>query len=382
MKLSIFYKPLLLLVVLVITLVSCKRTSKDESFLGPRVMVAPEDFSIQGDTLGFKFTNTGTKVNFLTGTSYFEAKFSSEVSWKVEIKSRANGAKKSLYGTSDALNMVSCPWNGESDSLMFSNGDTCDAKLSITGFLDSLNSPKLISKTFVITKSRFYEKVINGISNHTIVDFEVSPGLPGLTEPYFDKEDELRGAIFSSKNEYSERAHGKFSLYCSGNDINNNGYIGGFDLPSLIGLLGVVKETKPEDVYLNVFVKGFPNKINTGLTLILYELDSLNVSSPAAITAAKGIDVSLMKKLSYSTDKWIKQVNVDWVGWRLVSVKYSEFKKPNTNEGVYGCSGNCILEPHKIRGMAVGLDSYPNTGYQAEMAVDNFVITEGGPFKP
>jgi hypothetical protein len=82
--------------------------------------------------------------------------------------------------------------------------------------------------------------------------------------------------------------------------------------------------------------------------------------------------------MNANNDKWIKQIQVDWVGWKLVSVKYSEFSKPSGN----GCLGNCKLEPHKVRSMSAGIDSYPNPGYSAEFAVDYFVLSEYSPFNP
>ena len=373
MKFTTVYKSIVITALSTLVLAACTRSSKEEAFLGPKVLPAPEGFAIQGDSLGFKFTNSGTSVDFLTGTSYLESKFSSEVTWKVAIVSRANGAVKTLTGTSATLDNVTCPWNGESDYLLFSNGDSCDANLTITGYADAANVLKKTSKSFVIGKSKDYEKVINGINNHTIVDFEPSPGAPGLTVPYSDAMD----SPFISKSEYSDRAHGKYSLYCAGNDLSNNGYIGGLDMIKLVGLVGLVKETNANDVYLNMYVKGF-GKMNTGLTLLFYELDSLHVDNPKSIAGGLAIPEGSWAGLAKSNDKWIKQINVDWIGWKLVSVKYSEFKKPNTD----GCNGNCTLEPHKMRGMSIGLDSYPATGFPAEFAVDNFVITEGGPFKP
>jgi hypothetical protein len=378
MKFTTVYKSIVITALSTLVLAACTRSSKEEPFLGPKVLPAPEGFAIQGDSLGFKFTNSGTKVNFLKGTTYFESKFSSEVSWKLAIVSRANGAVKTLTGTSATLDNVTCPWNGESDYLLFSDGDTCDANLTITGYADDSKNIKMTTKSFVIDSAKNYN---DGIKNHLIVDFEAGAG---LATPYFDAQD---GNLFSNPEygdsavhtQYALRnaAHGKFSLRCAGNDVNSNGYIAGYDMKSLVGLVGQVKETDPSEVYLNMYVKGF-GKHNTGLTLLLYELDTLNVDNHASITGGKNIADTKQGALAYTNDKWIKQVNVNWVGWKLVSVKYSEFKKPN-NEG---CNGNCKLEPHKLRGMSIGLDSYPATGYSAEFAVDYFILTEGGPFKP
>ena len=364
MKLTRVYQSVLFAAIVAFILASCTRTSKDESYLGPKVITAPDGFQVLGDTMGFKFTNLGTEVDFTNGgVSYFDAKFSSEVSWQVEITNKRNGAKKTLFGTNTGLDLITSAWTGNADYQ-----DPCDAKLTVTGYFDASKNIKVTSKSFVIGKGKDYN---DGIKNHLIVDFE---GGAGLATPYSDP---LDGMLKSNPEYGDSAAHGKFSFRIAGNDINKNGYIAGVDMKNLVELTGKIKETNPSDVYLNMYVKGF-GKQNTGLNILIYELDSLNVNSQASINGAKIIPESLHGELGNSTDRWIKEINVNWVGWKLVSIKYSEFAKPNNK----GCNGNCNLEPHKLRAMSIGLDSYPVTGYEAEFAVDYIMFTEGGPFKP
>ena len=73
MKFTTVYKSIVITALSTLVLAACTRSSKEEAFLGPKVLPAPEGFAIQGDSLGFKFTNSGTSVDFLTGTSSDES---------------------------------------------------------------------------------------------------------------------------------------------------------------------------------------------------------------------------------------------------------------------------------------------------------------------
>jgi hypothetical protein len=366
MKLNLV-KNTLVVAVLATLILGC-RTNKDEKYLGPKVVIAPKGFQVIGDSLLAKPTVAVKGIDYQNGSpAYFKSDFSNEASWKLVITSKNNGAYKVLNGTSKSLDAAVATWNGGSDYLLFSSGDSCDAKLSFTGYVDGNNEPIVKTTKFKVNKGLIYDGLtFNNVKSHVVADFDNSV----LTTPYFDVS---AGTNFVSKNEYrTEKAQGNFALYCTGKDPNNNGYIGGYDMPNLVGLTGKVTSTNPDDVYINMYVRGF-GKTNTGLTLLVYELDSLTkFGKPVKI------DESEFAGLTKTCDKWIKQINVDWVGWKLVSIKYSSFIKPNSD----ACNGNCTQEPHKLRGLSIGLDSYPNTGFEAELAVDMIVITENGPFKP
>jgi hypothetical protein len=359
----------------IVLLSACSRTTKDQELIGPNTVCANADFSVTNDTLFLKSTSPTLDFTTIGNQLYFESMFSSQVTWNIKIKSRVNGATKTLSGTSDKLDVVTGLWNGGSDYLLFSTGDTCDVEMTFLCHKNAQGDPFITDSKFVIKKGPLYSNT-NGIKNVAFVDFETT-GLVGFTPPYSDV---APGTNYFSKEVDSVKAHGKFGFYVKGEDPNSNGYIGGFDMKLPGVLAGKVSSTltNPDDLYINMYVKGY-GKTNTGLTLIMYELDSLyepGYTRPIPqIVGAPDTETAFMNA---NNDKWIKQIQVDWVGWKLVSVKYSEFSKPSGN----GCLGNCKLEPHKVRSMSAGIDSYPNPGYSAEFAVDYFVLSEYSPFNP
>ncbi|HSZ24962.1 MAG TPA: hypothetical protein VK766_04555, partial [Cytophagaceae bacterium] len=78
-----------------------------------------------------------------------------------------------------------------------------------------------------------------------------------------------------------------------------------------------------------------------------------------------------------ANDKYIYQIGVTWTGWQLVSFNYSQFKVPNTGGGL----GNNQLNPNRLCGMALELDSYPTQSFEVSAYVDMVVVTENGIFQ-
>lgn len=76
-------------------------------------------------------------------------------------------------------------------------------------------------------------------------------------------------------------------------------------------------------------------------------------------------------------DKWIYSININWTGWRFVTIKYSDFKKPTNDSN----KGGGKLEAFKLSGLAFELSSQPSAGQEVYCKIDYVTVTEGGPFK-
>ena len=78
-------------------------------------------------------------------------------------------------------------------------------------------------------------------------------------------------------------------------------------------------------------------------------------------------------------DEYEFGIQVDWVGWKLVSGKYSGF--PLTTDGAKARNGNKKREPHHIGKIGVVLLA-TTTGQKACVNFDFATFTMGKPFNP
>jgi len=152
------------------------------------------------------------------------------------------------------------------------------------------------------------------------------------------------------------------SFLLKGTDNNGDYFVGGLQqvLPTRI-----FANKKASDIYFNLYIYGFgpeekltPNatKLNIGTS----EDDNGNGSFEAT-----------------SEDTFEQQVNVDWVGWKLISIRYSNLKQSTSRDN--GGSGNNIIEPIKAVSLNVNLISSPN-GSHVGTALDYVIITYGKPY--
>ena len=367
---KIFKSPIILAISSLMFFNSCKRTSEDTNQFGPELIVADASFTIENDSL-YVMPITGATIDFNKGfNAYFKAKFSKKASWTLKIKSVLTGAVREFTGTSDSLSIANTLWSGQSDSLIFSNNDVCTATLSVLG-LDNkwVTNFKSVSQPSLL-------KTGNAINFGAFANFDVSSE---FAVSYGDKNDQI--GFMKADPEY-QGANGKFSLYVHALDGNGDGFCGGFEMETAVALIGKITSKDPENVYINAYVKGY-GKPNSGVKFLLYELDTLNSDNPQAVINASNLvtefpDVSKHSDLIKKNDRWEYQLNPSWVGWKLVSIKYSDFKKSKTDGG----NGNGKMEPNKVREFTMEIGSYPTTTSEVEFAIDYLVLTQGGKFDP
>ncbi|HSZ71236.1 MAG TPA: hypothetical protein VK750_01085, partial [Cytophagaceae bacterium] len=143
---------------------------------------------------------------------------------------------------------------------------------------------------------------------------------------------------------------------------------------SLTELQDVVYTNDPSQLYFNAYVYGYGRASNSFFFQV-WENDA------ATISGGIGVFPTPIAAPNFATnDMWMSVVEVDWVGWKLVSVPYSSFK-PASNP-LSGGGGNRIKEPLKISGMAIEVDSYPANQQTVELAFDMITVTHNAPFQP
>jgi len=182
-----------------------------------------------------------------------------------------------------------------------------------------------------------------------------------------------------------------------GQDDNNNGWSGGTNSENLVDFYLVDSLPKllidsgvPEDkLFFNVFIYG-TGKASTTVQLKVYEYDEktyekdtmIVLDSREALRHALFAGDGLPPRITYDQSKndgYIHDVQVNWLGWKLVSVPYSSFR--SNADPAAGGGGDRNKESWRICGMAVSLLSFPETGQLTEAYVDYLSVTIGGTFQ-
>jgi hypothetical protein len=350
----------------------CKK--KTEDFLGPEYNKAPGDLVFTGNITGHGFDafnvvklsgfhfypTAATSINIGTNYQYYVAKFNHTVRWTITISSWKTHAQKVLTGYSDYIDESNSIWDGGSSNDYFfgynTTNDSVEVKLTVQG------SDLVAIDTIKLTGMKIYTDVFNGINHILIDDFEGTAPLTAFS-PFYPDLDDLGGGNFGNNAYNGIKNQGNFSYRMYGKDMNNNTYIGSNNTPTLNDIpSGTITETDPNEVYINLYIYG-AGRANTTVSVIAFEND-----------ANQAMGTTFNQTIN---DKYIYQIGVDWTGWKLVSFRYSAFKRPNTGAGL----GNNHKNPEKLSGLALELDSYPTPGYEVEGFVDMVVVTENGVFQ-
>lgn len=352
----------------------CKRTSKDESYLGAELKPASGNFFVISGPNGFITTRKSSKgadiiittptggpsgsVNMAKDSVFIEAKFSEKVSWNVQFTGLSSGAKKQIKGVSDSLSKLNTLWGGEpTDIPFFINNEFIVAELTIMGSSASYRD------TFKITNPKNYHKIVkNGVTYLVLDDFESSgtnansPFSQVSVDPF-----DINVSDYSLST--TKKVSGKESFYFKGFDSNWNGYLVAKTTDVSKTTTFGITDSIPENVYFNLYIYG------TGASSATVSLEFFEDEHPDA----SGLNLKI-------DDGYLFDVMVNWTGWKLVSIPYSAFKKaPDPNSAG---NGNGRKEPQKISAASITLNSYPTPGKTVDAYVDFAIVSVGGPFIP
>ncbi|HVD97551.1 MAG TPA: hypothetical protein VNB90_05045 [Cytophagaceae bacterium] len=370
MSRKIIFSPILCL--LALTLISgCKK--KYDEHIGPHYTSVPSDFAIVNNRLdiynvlnssGYVSGPSVVSVNLKTNHQFYAAKFNYNVRWNLTISSGLTHAVKVFTGFTDYIDSTNAKWDGASDNEYFFGYTSSSQPDYVTITLNIPGSDIVIRDTMkVLMKKNYHKQTINGIYHYLVDDFDGGNDTTAFSPFYIDAAD-INGGNTGTPGYSAIKNQANFSYHMTGLDINNNTYIGSCNTPTLNDIkANTFTVTDPHNLFINLYVYG-TGKPNTTVSIISYEND-----------AAQAAGVPLDQHIN---DKFIYQIGVTWKGWKLVSFPYSDFKRPNTGAGL----GNNQLNPEKISGFAMELDSYPSSGFDVEAMVDMMVITENGVFQP
>ena len=372
---------LLTIVMSATVFLACKRSISNDEILGPGLVSAPADFTGLLSAPVLKRMNRfgvvttispTTSLFFGTLNSYgIEADLSHEVSWTITFEGVTSTAEVIRKGTGNKINLLadSLQWTGESDNFrFFMDGEDVLYTISFLG------SAIEYSNTLKIATTKGYNELIVYRANqapleyYMVDNFDGNYGILPMQTAYADAADGVdKVAIFTTNN---IQVDGVVSYYAKGTDASKNNYLGGASHESLIEMWRRIKETDPSKVFVNAYIYGY-DKPNSSVFLQLYESDNNDPLNPSDIPTSW---------VGNANDMWYSIVQVNWKGWKLVSIPYSAFKPANNPNS--GGNGNRIQEPHKLSGCGIEIESFPTPGFPVELSMDLMTITVNGPFVP
>ena len=332
-------KKLLFLIIISLPFVACRKDST--VYDGPSIYDSFGEFKLIET-----FKADTDSADFATGDNVvFTAKFNKSVKWTVTIVGQTTKSTKIIEGISNSLDAGNCKWNGSTSKFPVFKAENCKAYLTITDVTDTL-------ETTVAIKS---PKTIDG---YVIADFEtgLKPGWTSFIQTGADMDFGVKSDVFSPQGEKYLNMAGT---------VNWDWLIGLVDFPA--SAYGTAKtfplSTNPDAVYFNCLVYGQPN---TNSTLILFQFRE-DENGDGNFNAN-------------SDDQYDLQVNVDWEGWKLISIKYSDLTSlENGNPTIP--KGNAAHNPDKLWKISMLHLANPNLGF-ASSKLDMIAFTTSKPLEP
>ncbi|MFN5181506.1 MAG: hypothetical protein ACK5D5_00625 [Bacteroidota bacterium] len=316
----------------------CKKTS--DQFEGPDLNDLYGSFQVMET-----FKCSADSVNFSIGQqAYFTAQTSKMVDWEIHIKGLSSGAEKIITGKSKSIDISNSLWNGSTTTLPMFRAEWCAIKLIFPTEQDTLyDSVKVIAPK------------IN--SGYLITDFESGPN-SGWTSFI------QSGANMSFQISGTTPVPQGTKYYNMAGTVNWDWLIGLIEFPSTAnGNAHFPLGTNPNNEYFNVMVWGEPG-ITNALVLFQFREDENNNGTFE----------------SASEDEYDYELPVNWTGWKLISVKYSDLVTL-VNGAPAMPKGNKIHNPDKLMKVSVLHLANPSTGF-SKTKMDYLIFTQNGPLQP
>jgi hypothetical protein len=320
-----------------------------EDFIGKEFIEAPSDLQV------LSFDGTTDLVDFTKDSVGVVGELSHRVSWIVTFKGSLSGAIKTFEGMSQSIDPSQFKWGGEHDpskSLKFFLKDE-----PVFVEISFINSSLIVRDTIVIKQTKKFagDILFDGFDKAT---------LGAYSWPNFLDFNENDGEIWLAKPNEEYVVQGLRSLSLSGKDNDNSYFIGGMRAQSSSdpgNKYFKFQSLNPDSVFFNAYIYGDGN-ITTRMSIGVAEDDNLNGSYEDA-----------------TDDVWEYAIKINWKGWKLVSVRYSDFARAaNVN---FGGGGNGKRELDRVKRITFNLLSDP-AGNAASYIVDFPIITYGSAFDP
>ena len=332
-------KKISLIILVLISIVACRKKEHDK-IDGPSLQDLNGQFTIINTLQASQ-----DSVDFSVGeTVFFTASLSKNTSWQLRISGLSSGAEKIITGLSSSLDASSGLWNGSTSNLPLFRAEQCKVELTFAGEPDTL----------VV-----YVKVLQPKTNSgfIVADFEngFNSGWGSFTQSGANMD-------FQIKTDTSA-AEGNDYLNMAGT-VNWDWLIGLVNFKaSAYGASTLPLPSNPNAVYFNVMIYGEPGLINSIVLFQFQEDDN-----------GDGLFTST------SEDMYSIEIPVNWVGWKLISVKYSDLLCL-VNGTASTPAGNGTHNSDKIQQINMLHLANPSSGF-AKAKIDYVIFTENGPLIP
>lgn len=325
-----------LLFVLTLFFISCEK----DKFEGPMLDNPNVEFEILQplEVLG----STDFSNNQIT---YFKTSFTKQVDWKIKIHGLNSGSVKILSGKSDFIDQTNSLWDGSPTKIPFFLGEEdCLIELSFEMYDD------IIIDTINIQSPRIY----NGENTVLITNYEngFNPNFTGFFQSGCTKALSIGGGAGQGVNFLQQFGTCDWDWLIGYVDYHSTYWWDQNDLVS-----------DPSQVYFNIMINGdstisdVSNLPNSKFKLEFYEDEN----------GDGYYDPNTEDRYDYEFD-------VDWMGWKMVSICYNDIDKlvlaTNGSDGV--------RNPSKISNVRTLLLANPNSGY-AKADVDFLIWSIGSP---
>ena len=258
----------------------------------------------------------------------FQMGFNKNIDWKISITGLVSGSNKVISGFSNSLDSNLNIWNGTTSQFPFFEQEYCAIELTFLNESDTLRDtieimgPQLYTDGFIVAdfENGFPTDAFNKPQGgNTLATFVISDDVPLLGNYYF----QMGGMI------NYDWALGKieFKLDYSSNQISSS----------------------PDDFYLNLGIFSDTVDLHTGQFVNVLISESDEPFDPDNNSVANIFD---------SNEEVYKlKLYIDWEGWKLISIRYSDFVATNSTAGV-------VFErnPNDIKGIRIACQACPSGG--------------------
>ena len=302
-----------------------------------------ESLNIVGDSADFSNNQT----------MYFTASFSKQIDWTIKIKGLNSSAVKIISGKSQTINQANSTWNGSSTQLPFFIAEDCDLELTLKWNTIDSGNPNIIMHNDTIYNQVNVQsaKIYTNENTVLISDFEggFNPNFTSFFQAGCTKSLVTNGA--GEGNKYLAQ-------------------YGTCDWDWLIGYVdyfsahwydqeGLIND--PTKLYFNIMINGastisdVSNLPNSLFKLEFYEDENGDDYHDAS-----------------SEDRYDYEFDVNWTGWRMISICYNDLIQPSSN------AGDGVKEPSKIINVRTLLLANPESGF-AKADVDFLIWSFNAP---
>jgi hypothetical protein len=264
--------------------------------------------------------------------------------WKIKITGQTSGAVKEITGTSKTIALNDAIWNGSTSQLPMFRNEICAIQLTFVGESDTIVDQVKITG-------------VKSNSGYVIADFEngLNSGWTSFIQQGANMDFQIKTDNFAPQ--------GDDYLNMAGT-VNWDWLIGLINFKaSADGFVTFPLNPNGNNLYFNAMVYGEPGLLNS---IVLFQFQE-DENGDGTFTAS-------------SDDQYDVEIKVDWVGWKLISIKYSDLVTL-VNGAPSSPNGNQQHNPDKIKQINMLHLANPLSG-PAKTKLDYIIFTENGPLNP